>query len=776
MCGVETEKIIGRGKGFVAVEMPLTPRTKRLIELAWDEARHLDHNYIGPEHLLLALIREGEGVAVRVLENLGVDLKDLRSSVMRLLGEAGAPSAVSATEAAETSQNAPEIKGKEPDTTESEPESQGFDRFSDKAIKVIMLAQEEARRSGHNFIGTEQILLGLIGEGTGVAAKTLKSMGANLKDARIETERIIGRGNVHVSVEIPFTPESKQLLQRSWIEAKNLGHSRIDTEHLLLALIHEDDHVALQVLERLGIDLVKVRAHVWRLIGHIPAPLAVPTTASEERNQDIPERVSFERFCQKALKAIMLAQEESRRLGHSYVGTEQILLGLIGQGSGIAAKALKKNGVNLKDARIETEKMIGRGSGYVERELPLTPQAKRVLQLVWDEARYLGHNCIDTEHVLLALIALNDGAALQILTNLDVDLERLRSTTISMSAEDDAINALPATARSSNVENSPINGAFHRSSKHAIKVILQAQSLAKTMGHACVGTEHILLSLLLEGDGVAAQALKEAGVKFGGASNQVGKIRGRGEPVVARQIPYDARTHRVLELSWDEARIFGSSFVDTEHLLLGIIREDAGVAIQVLRNLNVDTEKLRSSIMNLIEKNEALQAVAARDKEDSEDKTPDKFDFARLDDKSVQVLMLAQEEARRLGHSFVGTEQILLGLIGQGTSIAARALKGMGANLKIARIETEKIIGRGQGFVAVEVPFTPRAKRVLELSGDEANGRGLDRIAPEHILLALITAGDGVALQVLAKLGVDLEELRSTVLRRITDQGDSQQH
>ena len=85
-----------------------------------------------------------------------------------------------------------------------------FERFTEKAIKVIMLAQEEARRLGHNFVGTEQILLGLIGEGTGIGPKVLKSMGVNLKDARVEVEKIIGRGSGFVAVEIPFTPEQKE--------------------------------------------------------------------------------------------------------------------------------------------------------------------------------------------------------------------------------------------------------------------------------------------------------------------------------------------------------------------------------------------------------------------------------------------------------------------------------------------------------------------------------------------------------------------------------------
>jgi len=142
-----------------------------------------------------------------------------------------------------------------------------FERFTEKAIKVIMLAQEEARRLGHNFVGTEQILLGLIGEGTGVAAKVLKSMGVNLKDSRVEVEKIIGRGSGFVAVEIPFTPRAKRVLELSLEEARQLGHNYIGTEHLLLGLIREGEGVAARVLENLGVDLAKVRTQVIRMLG-----------------------------------------------------------------------------------------------------------------------------------------------------------------------------------------------------------------------------------------------------------------------------------------------------------------------------------------------------------------------------------------------------------------------------------------------------------------------------------------------------------------------------
>ena len=142
-----------------------------------------------------------------------------------------------------------------------------FERFTEKAIKVIMLAQEEARRLGHNFVGTEQVLLGLIGEGTGVAAKTLKSMGVTIKDAREQVEKIIGRGSGFVAVEIPFTPRAKKVLELSWDEARQLGHNYIGTEHLLLGLIREGEGIGTKVLENLGVDLNKCRSNVIKLLG-----------------------------------------------------------------------------------------------------------------------------------------------------------------------------------------------------------------------------------------------------------------------------------------------------------------------------------------------------------------------------------------------------------------------------------------------------------------------------------------------------------------------------
>ena len=141
-----------------------------------------------------------------------------------------------------------------------------FERFTDRARRVVVLAQEEARMLNHNYIGTEHILLGLIHEGEGVAAKALESLGISLEAVRAQVEEIIGQGQQAPSGHIPFTPRAKKVLELSLREALQLGHNYIGTEHILLGLIREGEGVAAQVLVKLGADLNRVRQQVIQLL------------------------------------------------------------------------------------------------------------------------------------------------------------------------------------------------------------------------------------------------------------------------------------------------------------------------------------------------------------------------------------------------------------------------------------------------------------------------------------------------------------------------------
>ncbi|MBD2671616.1 ATP-dependent Clp protease ATP-binding subunit [Arthrospira platensis FACHB-439] len=144
--------------------------------------------------------------------------------------------------------------------------------------------------------------------------------------------------------------------------------------------------------------------------------------------------------------------------------------------------------------------------------------------------------------------------------------------------------------------------------------------------------------------------------------------------------------------------------------------------------------------------------------------------FEYFSDKAIKAVMLSQEEARRLGHNFVGTEQLLLGIIGEGTSIAAKVLSDQNLNLDNTRREIESIIGRGSGFMPPEIPFTPRAKRVFESAMKEARQLGNNYIAPEHILLGLLQDEEGVAAKVLENFGIERRQLRTELIKNLGEE------
>lgn len=161
-----------------------------------------------------------------------------------------------------------------------------FEKFTEGAIKVIMLSQEEARRMGHNFVGTEQLFLGVVGQRQGMGAKALKSFSVTLKKARKEVENYIGRGTGFVASEIPFTPRAKRVLEMAVQEGKDIGQNYVGTEHILLALLAEEDGVAIRTIEKLGVDIPQLRKKTLDLIKENQEELLRPLTDVEKRILD----------------------------------------------------------------------------------------------------------------------------------------------------------------------------------------------------------------------------------------------------------------------------------------------------------------------------------------------------------------------------------------------------------------------------------------------------------------------------------------------------------
>src|SRR6185295_9160414 len=158
-----------------------------------------------------------------------------------------------------------------------------FDRFNDRAKRVLALAQDEAIRFNHNYIGPEHLLLGLVREGEGAAARALDSLGVELSKVRVSVESIIGRGDSTTTPsEITLSPRTKKVIELAIDEARRLGHSHVGTEHLLLGLVREGGHVGAKALESLGVTLDKVREHIMTPLGkpHTPGIVTAPAASA----------------------------------------------------------------------------------------------------------------------------------------------------------------------------------------------------------------------------------------------------------------------------------------------------------------------------------------------------------------------------------------------------------------------------------------------------------------------------------------------------------------
>ncbi|HVM36270.1 MAG TPA: Clp protease N-terminal domain-containing protein [Actinomycetota bacterium] len=295
-----------------------------------------------------------------------------------------------------------------------------FERFTDRARRVVVLAQEEARGLAHDYIGTEHILLGLIHEEDGVAAKVLKTLGVSLDEVRRQVEAVVPRGSSPFKGHLPFTPRSKKILELSLREATALGHNYIGTEHILLALAREGGGVAAQILVQLGADGERLRAEVVALLGEGGARAAGGSEGF------------FARFTDRARRVIVLAQEEARLLNHGYIGTEHMLLGLIHEGDGVAARALGSLGVSLERAREQVASISPRGDDEPGDHIPFTAEAKQTLEVALREAFQLGHNYIGTEHILLGLLRQTDEPGTRVLLNAGVAPHEVRAQVLGL--------------------------------------------------------------------------------------------------------------------------------------------------------------------------------------------------------------------------------------------------------------------------------------------------------------------------------------------------------
>jgi ATP-dependent Clp protease ATP-binding subunit ClpA len=290
-----------------------------------------------------------------------------------------------------------------------------FDRFNDRAKRVLALAQDEAIRFNHNYIGVEHLLLGLVREGEGVAAKALTSLGVELSKLRTAVEFTIGRGDSTTSPsEITLLPRTKKVIELAIDEARALGHSHVGPEHLLLGVLREGTSAATGILESLGLTVEKIRHQVIAAIGQGIADRARPVGPFRH----------FGGAVQSGQQTLMIAAEEAKKLGHDWIGSEHILLAVTKVANTHAARALASLGVDYDKVKAEVVKVVPPRDG-TPKEITLTPRAQKIMGYASGFGDASGHG-LSPETLLLGLIAESDAIAAQVLTSLATTPERVR--------------------------------------------------------------------------------------------------------------------------------------------------------------------------------------------------------------------------------------------------------------------------------------------------------------------------------------------------------------
>ncbi len=299
--------------------------------------------------------------------------------------------------------------------------SETFTRFTERARKVFALAQEEALAMHHDYVSTEHLLLGLLREGDGIAARVLANLGVQLPEVRAAVQSMLGVGTSPSSGASGLTPRAKKVIELAMDEARRLNCHYIGTEHLLLGLVREGEGIAARVLESLGVSHEKVRQQTMQVVASASSYQQSPLHPSP-----LPPQDKLEAFTDQARESFALMREEARGLNHNYLGTEHLLLGLVRQHEGIAAQVLHDLGVQLPNVRSAVEVIIGKGDGLVVGDPGFTPRMQKVIALARDEARQLQSNSIGTEHLLLGLVREGEGIAAGVLISLGASLETVR--------------------------------------------------------------------------------------------------------------------------------------------------------------------------------------------------------------------------------------------------------------------------------------------------------------------------------------------------------------
>lgn len=445
----------------------------------------------------------------------------------------------------------------------------------------------------------------------------------------------------------------------------------------------------------------------------------------------------FEKFTEKAINVVSTSQNIAKEFGAKKVAPEYLLLALYDEAKGISSKIFKSYNITRKKLVDEIQKYSNFTSAQNTSSIAFDDKYKEILKKSLDLANKSGNPTILYEHLFLSVISDKKSNNVKILEDLDFDIYKSKSLLEKLVQK--KIKRLYHPEIDENRENSQNKAQATDNifdSEQSAKVFERAVSKLSTSNYEILGTEQILSSILKDSNSELTKIFTQYGVTSDKFEEKLANIRSRQAEYEGRQIIFTPNAFTTMNSALQTAKELGSSVVLPEHIVLGLLKTKRGIAYDILRELKIPDDDLAHSIIKPIEK-----------------QMPE----------TLTILRLAKEEARRLGRNIVGTEMFLLGIIGEMTGIGGQVLTELEINIKDARSVVENMIGFGNEYYDREIIFTERAKRVLETAWKLAKKDNKTKIESAHMLLALTTEPNSLAMKALEQLGVDAFEIKEGV-------------
>lgn len=451
----------------------------------------------------------------------------------------------------------------------------------------------------------------------------------------------------------------------------------------------------------------------------------------------------FEKFTQKAIEIVTQAQEEAQRLGHYQIRSEHLLLALYIQTKGVQAKILEFDKIERSKLIEEINFSIGakiNPSGH--HEVTFSKSAKRILDETLLLAKKYKSRFIMPQHIALALFSSVDSGAYKIIKKFNLNEEKIIAnlTRLLDKNSNEDFEHPENLNENLNTTLSNINNFFKE--KNVEEILNNAASKLSAFGYEILGTEQILQSILENNNYEVTKFLDKTGVNKDVFAQKLQGISSRSAEFEnsEKQIIFTPNAFKAMLLAIDTARELGSVEIKPEHIILGMIKTKTGIAYHILKDLINDTESLEEKLTKEVT-----------------GKTPE----------MLSILRLAKEEAQNLNRTSIGTEMLLLGILGLGSGVGASALHKLGITLKDARYEVEKLVGCGSEHNNSPYEYTPRAKKALECAYEIAKSHNKTKISSENLLYAITRQKECLAMKVLEALGTDVLEIKYGIRKEI---------